>query len=161
MRISEALSIVAAFAVTQAAAQPSADASTGTEIESRIVGNEVNSLLCITPNNGKCGLYVTYTNGQRRETVKFQSGGLLCSVVMLRKHTNGAGFWADVNVIGRAGLNVGFNPTGKQMSLGDAGITVTDQKYLNSRCKSEFGWDGVDTSKSSLAFWGNLGTKLY
>lgn len=172
MRVQEiTLGLAAILSVAQAAALPteSTDAAPVVveeddfgALEARIVGNEANALLCVTPTTSKCGLYVTYTNGARRETVQWQSGGLTaCSVVLTRKHTNGAGFWANLNFFGSPGMNIGYDGTGRQIALGSATTVVRDQGFLNSRCQSVFGWGDVDASKSTQSFWGDLGTKLY
>ncbi|KAJ2974780.1 hypothetical protein NQ176_g5874 [Zarea fungicola] len=133
------------------------------ELESRIAGNEASALLCITPGNKKCGLFVTYTNGPSRQSVRTQSGGTVaCAVQMLRKHTNGAGFWANINAIGNAGLNIGYNPTNQKMNLGKATWSRNDQAYLRGRCQNEFGWsDVLDTSQSTESFYGDLPKKLF
>ncbi|KAJ2981844.1 hypothetical protein NQ176_g1771 [Zarea fungicola] len=133
------------------------------DLDRRILGNDAQSLLCITPGDRKCGLWVSYTNGQTRQSVKYESGGTTaCAFNLLRKHTNNAGFWANLNFLGSAGMNIGYNPTGSSIALGKATWSVNGQAHLNARCLNEFGWkDNVDTSKSSETFWGNLGKKLY
>lgn len=133
------------------------------DLDQRILGNEATSLLCVTPSNSKCGLWVSYTNGKTRQSVKYETGGTTaCAYQLLRKHTNNAGFWANLNFLGSAGLNIGYNPTGSSIALGKADWSRNDQAHLNARCLNEFGWrDNVDNSKSSEAFWGNLGKKLF
>lgn len=145
------------------------DNSSATLIEARIVGNEASVLLCDQPFtgnqgvSGKCGIFATYTNGQTRQSVSYQTGGQnLCAFEELQKHTNSAGFWVDINIFGSSkGANIGYNPTGKSISLGTATSSSSDQAYLNGRCLNEFGWSGVNTDTSSEAFFANLGTKLY
>jgi hypothetical protein len=119
-------------------------------------------LLCVTPGNGKCGISATYTDGQRRETVHYQTGGTTaCAYELLRKHSNSAGFYVDINAIGSAGAHIGYNPTGKDISLGNADHTSDDQQYLNARCQAELGFGNVDRSSSVENFWGNLATDLF
>ncbi|KAL6706351.1 hypothetical protein ACN47E_005641 [Coniothyrium glycines] len=154
------------IAISQAAAmavpEPK-DVSLDHALEARIVGNEASFLLCNTPGSGKCGIFATYTNGQSRQSVSYQTGGTTkCSYEFLQKHTNGAGFWVDLNIFGSSrGANIGYNPTGKSISLGTATSSSNGQTYLNGRCQNEFGWGNIDTSNSGESFWGNLATKLY
>lgn len=155
----KALSLASILATAQASPMGSAD----NDLDRRIVGNEAQSILCITPGNKKCGLWVSYTNGQTRQTVKFETGGTIgCSIDLLRKHTNSAGFWADLNFVGSAGLNIGFNPTNSEIALGQPTFHNNDQTHLNARCFNEFGWtDSVDASQSTESFWGDLSKKLF
>jgi hypothetical protein len=161
------ISIVAAFiAISQAAAlavpEPK-DASLAPALEARIPGNEASFLLCNTPGSGKCGIFATYTNGQTRQSVSYQTGGsTACALQFLQKHTNGAGFWVDLNIFGSTrGVNIGYNPTGRSISLGTATSSNNNQAYLNGRCQNEFGFGNIDTSNSAESFYGNLGTKIY
>ncbi|KAJ3497838.1 hypothetical protein NLG97_g1595 [Lecanicillium saksenae] len=132
-------------------------------LDRRIVGNEAETLLCVAVGNSKCGLWVTYTNGQSRQTVKYESGGTTgCAFGLLQKHTNDAGFWADLNIFGSAGMNIGYNPTGASIALGKSTWSSEDQSYLQGRCLNEFGWkDTIDTSKSTDAFYGDMSQKLF
>lgn len=58
-------------------------------------------------------------------------------------------------------MNIGNNPTHQKFALGDATIVIQEQTFLDARCKSVFGWGGVDPDRSTQSFWGNLGTDLY
>lgn len=173
MRVKEIiLGLSAILSAAQAAALP-ADAAvveneaavTNVDFESlqaRIAGSEANALLCITPSSSKCGLYITYTNGQRRETVQWESGGLTsCAFSMTRKHTNGNGFWGNLDVFGTPGMHIGFNPTGKQIALGKSPSVIQDQNFLNARCQSVFKFGNVDAAKSTQSYWPDLGINLY
>lgn len=156
----QALSLASMLAIAQASPVASTD---NNDLDRRIIGNEATSLLCITPGDKKCGLWVSYTNGKTRQSVKYESGGTTgCAFGLLRKHTNNAGFWADLNFIGSAGLNIGYNPTNSDIALGKSSWSNNNQAHLNARCLNEFGWrDNVDTSKSTESFWGDLSKKLF
>lgn len=166
----KALSLITFLGAAQAAALPrpidlitSSTTTTTTQLESRIAGNEASSLLCFTVGNKKCGIAVTYTNGQTRQTVRYQTGGTYaCAYQALQKHTNDAGFWADLDIFGTAGMHIGFNSKNTEIALGKATSSSNGQQYMNGRCQNEFGFtEGVDTGKSGEAYWGDLEKKLY
>lgn len=164
--IIKALSFATFLSLGEAAALPEPvdlAITTFSHLQSRILGNEASSLICVTPDDKKCGIYMTYTNGQKRETVKYQTGGrIACAFQMLRKKTNENGFWADLEFFGTAGFHIGFNPTRQEIALGDATFSNNNQDRLNGRCRNEFGWtESVDVAKSGEAFWGNLDRNLY
>lgn len=105
---------------------------------------------------------VTYSIGQIRQTVKFQTGGFTtCAYQELRTHTNEAEFWANAIIIGSTGLNIGYNPTGKSIRLGKASPSSRDQTYLDGRCRNEFGWGGVDPGSSGESNWWDIAVNLF
>lgn len=160
------LSILASLMATSQAlalALPTPDTNSTSLIIPRIIGNEASVLLCVQPNSKKCGIFATYTNTATRQSVKYETGGqTYCAYQFLQKHTNSAGFWVDLDIFGSSkGANIGYNPTGRKITLGKATSSSSSQSYLDGRCGNEFGWRGVDTGSSGESFFGDLGTKLY
>lgn len=158
-----AVGLASIVGLTQAMAVGQPGNGNMAQLDRKDIAINAAALICITPGSKKCGYSVTYTNGQKRETVNYQTGGqLACSVEMLRKHTNSDGFWANLNFIGSAGMNIGYNPSGQSIALGDADSTSNDAAHLKARCGNELGWnDDVDTDQSGESTWGNLNQKLY
>jgi hypothetical protein len=91
------LAIIAALASSAAATPlPSSDGNV-TALEARIPDNDAQSILCFTASNSKCGVWFSYAHAGRRESTNYQTGGTLaCSVELLRKHCNSAGFCSDI-----------------------------------------------------------------
>lgn len=88
----------------------------------------------------------------------------MCSIQLLRKHTNDNGFWVNINFIGSAGANIGYDPTGRSIALGVATWSSSDQEHLEARCLNEFGWGpgevDVDAGSGESA-WFDMDQKLY
>ncbi|KAJ2983073.1 hypothetical protein NQ176_g958 [Zarea fungicola] len=157
--ISTAVSL-AALSIAQAAALPAAAEENINHVAREIPA--VQSVLCITPQTKKCGLYVSYTNGARTENVQTESGGLTgCAVDLYKKHTNGDGFWADVNIVHSAGLNIGYNPTGRSLTLGAATSAVQNPDAISLQCQSIFGFTSIDQSQSGWNYWSGFNPQLY
>ncbi|CAK7272320.1 hypothetical protein SEPCBS119000_005060 [Sporothrix epigloea] len=164
--------LLLALMMGTAFSSPVPEATSETDLEKRITGNDATYLLCVTADY-RCAFYATYTNGQTRETVKWTSGNRgsnaqvaesnqdLCVYEGYRKHTNNDGFWFNADLTKKT---IGYNPTGKQIKLGGASWKSTDPNYINGRCFNEFGNDykivATDYGSAELT-WNNLGQKLY
>jgi hypothetical protein len=87
---------------------------------------------------------------------------LQCSYELLNKHKSNADFWTGLDIIGTAGVHIGFDGTGKEIALGKATYGYdTDQGYVNTRCISEFGWGDVDIKQSGEVVWENLDVDFF
>ncbi|KAJ2982627.1 hypothetical protein NQ176_g1267 [Zarea fungicola] len=78
-----------------------------------------------------------------------------------RKHTNGNGFWFDVGIFHKTGLNIGFNPTGRSIRLGDATSQIVNRDAIALQCKGIFGWDDLDGNQSGWNYWSGFNPQLY
>lgn len=157
--ISGAFSL-ASLSISQAAALPAAGKEPVNLVAREIPA--VESFLCITVGTKKCGLYVSYTNGVKTENVQTESGGLGgCTVDLYRRHTNRDGFWANVNIAHKAGLNIGYSPTGRTLSLGAATATVNNPGALSLACQNIFGFTSIDQSQSGWNYWAGFNPQLY
>ncbi|KAJ2983202.1 hypothetical protein NQ176_g866 [Zarea fungicola] len=149
-----------ALPVTQASVLPAT-----AEENMGLVAREIpacQAVLCITPNQKQCGLYVSYTNGQKTETVQTSSGGGIgCAYELLRKHVNHDGFWANLNFFGSEGLNIGYNPTGRSINLPPATITVVNTDEIALQCENIFHIKGIDIDQSAWYYYANFNTQLY
>ncbi|KAH6647958.1 hypothetical protein BKA67DRAFT_579046 [Truncatella angustata] len=149
-------------ATAQAAAVPQSD----NKAEKRgIPDNNASILTCFRLNDASCGMTASYTNGQERQTVSYGNSGTVgCAISMLNEHSNDAGFWVNVDIVGSTpGGNIGWKPNGNKIELGKATTSNEDADYITKRCQEEFTWGNgkVDTSKSGESYWNELDTKLY
>ncbi|CAK7567720.1 MAG: hypothetical protein SEPTF4163_005688 [Sporothrix epigloea] len=165
-----------ALMLSTALANPVPDASSGSDIGKRRIGNDATFLYCVTPDH-ECGIFATYTNGDTRQTVSWKTGNPTsdaqvvesnqdsCLLEMYKKHTNDAGFWLNLDFHWDATSHtIGYNPTGDSIVLGDASWSSTDSNYLNGRCMNEFGseFSSVATDYGSVELnWTDLGQTLY
>ncbi|CAK7567723.1 MAG: hypothetical protein SEPTF4163_005691 [Sporothrix epigloea] len=166
-----------ALMLSTALASPVPDASSGSDLGERTIGNDATFLFCVTP-DWECGIFATYTNGDTRQTVSWATGNPTvsnaqvaesnqdwCLLEMYRKHTNDAGFWLNLDFHWEgASHTIGYNPTGDSIDLGAASWSSTDGDYLNGRCLNEFGSDfsGVDPDYGSAELtWNDLNQTLY
>ena len=101
----------------------------------------------------KVGLQITFYDAvsQKEEGVQFFTSGppYWCGYVFFKKHTNSDGFWEDANLFPpNAGLNIGYNPTGKTMNF--AGRPSTDHSLADTQaqCQQVF-----DFSAGSSSTW--------
>lgn len=116
------------------------------------------SLIC---NDGsKCGYYYEFNGEHGLQELRISSGGTTaCAQAGLAKHTNSAGFWANIDTFGSCvGVSVGYNPTGKSDCLGKASWSSNDNSYLQERCRNEFGgdWSKLVTGNSGESTWDNV-----
>ncbi|KAJ2983695.1 hypothetical protein NQ176_g510 [Zarea fungicola] len=157
---SAALGLMSALSVTRAASLPAAAVETV-----GLVARETpacQAVLCITPNEKQCGLYVSYTNGKRSESVQTSSGGGRgCSFELLRKQTNHDGFWANLNFFGSSGLSIGYSQTGRSIKLGAATLSVENHDKLALQCENIFDIKGIDVDLSGWYYYANFNTQLY
>ncbi|CAK7567722.1 MAG: hypothetical protein SEPTF4163_005690 [Sporothrix epigloea] len=165
-----------ALMLSTALANPVPDASSGSDLGERTIGNDATFLYCVT-SDYECGISATYTSGDTQRTVSWTAGSPAsdaqavqvnmdsCFVELYKKHTNDAGFWLDVGFSwGGVSHTIGYNPTGDSIDLGDASWSSTDGDYLNVRCLAEFGSDfsSVSTDNGSVELnWTDLNQTLY
>ncbi|KAF2111629.1 hypothetical protein BDV96DRAFT_173666 [Lophiotrema nucula] len=117
--------------------------------------NQNAGVLICESKQGGCGYEVTYNSGGSSQTVTFSSQGNLCAVRFFQKHTNSAGFYADLDAIGsNPGITIGYNPTGRKITLGSPNNVIEDPVTLQSLCNQALGWstssNTVDVANSAL-----------
>lgn len=162
---SKALCLTTLLGLTQAAALPEpvhADI-TPNQLEARIAGNEAIALYCYLPNDKRCGIWVSYTNGQTRRSVSFQATGAnACRSQMGQRHTND-GFWSQASSnFGAPVVRIGYNPSRSTLDLAISSRGSNDHGYVNARCANEFHWgETVAQGKSVEYYFPNLRKKLF
>lgn len=107
--------------------------------------NTANVLYCLDDSSVtyKVGLKMTFWDAvsKKEEGVQFFTSGLpfWCGYQFLKKHTNADGFYEDANLLPpNAGLNIGYNPTGKSMNFAGRYSTKKDLATVQQECQEVF-----------------------
>ncbi|CAK7568586.1 MAG: hypothetical protein SEPTF4163_006582 [Sporothrix epigloea] len=164
-----------AFMLSTAFSSPFPEASFTSDLEERIIGNDATFLICVNA-DWQCGYYATYTNGNTRKSVSWTAGDHssntrvgfsnmdLCAAEGYKKHTKD-GFWFNADFHGDdVSHTIGYNPTGKKISLGNPSWKSFDGGYLSGRCLNEFGKDfknAIPDYGAAELNWNDISQTLY